>query len=147
MSPYPFPIDLREKYIGRPVSETRVRAVGPETHKELPDGEIGELTLSGWHVMKGCWRNPEEIQKQIIDGWVFMGDLVSREKDGYIKIYGRTKDLINRGGFKVYPSELESLISGHPKVEEACVVATHNPVLRARAKKSDGITPHRVLTH
>ncbi|MDP6180061.1 MAG: fatty acid--CoA ligase family protein, partial [Desulfatiglandales bacterium] len=129
MCPYPFPIDLREKYIGRPVSETQVRVVDPETHKELPNGEIGELILSGWHVMKGYWRNPDETRKQIIDGWVFMGDLVSREKNGFIKIYGRTKDLINRGGFKVYPSELESLISEHPKVEEVCVVATHNPIL------------------
>ncbi|NIR17953.1 MAG: long-chain fatty acid--CoA ligase, partial [Desulfobacterales bacterium] len=51
---------------------------------------IGELTLSGWHVMKGYWQNPEETEKQIVDGWLFMGDLVSREKDGYFKIYGRT---------------------------------------------------------
>lgn len=58
-----------------------------------------------------------------------MGDLVSREKDGYFKIYARTKDLINRGGFKIYPYELESLIIGHPKVEQVCVVATPNPVL------------------
>jgi non-ribosomal peptide synthetase component E (peptide arylation enzyme) len=54
---------------------------------------------------------------------------VSREEDGYFRIYGRTKDLINRGGYKIYPYELESLIIQHPKVDQACVVATPNPVL------------------
>ncbi|RLB32038.1 MAG: long-chain fatty acid--CoA ligase, partial [Deltaproteobacteria bacterium] len=92
-------------------------------------GEIGELAVSGWHVMKGYWNNPEETSKQIIDGWLYMGDLVSREEGNYFKIYGRTKDLINRGGFKIYPHELESLLVEHPKIQEVCVVATPNPVL------------------
>jgi acyl-CoA synthetase (AMP-forming)/AMP-acid ligase II len=118
MCPYPSPLEIREEYIGLPVSGTKVRVVDPATRKELPDGQIGELTLSGWHVMKGYWNNPEETARQVVDGWLFMGDLVSREKDGYIRIYGRTKDLINRGGFKVYAYELE-----------ICVVATPNPVL------------------
>jgi fatty-acyl-CoA synthase len=127
--PYPALLELREKYIGRAIAGTRVRVVDTESRKELPDGEIGELTLSGWHVMKGYWKNPEETEKQIMDGWLFMGDLVSREKDGYLRIYGRTKDLINRGGFKLYPHELESHIMEHPKVDQVCVVATPNPVL------------------
>jgi acyl-CoA synthetase (AMP-forming)/AMP-acid ligase II len=79
--------------------------------------------------MKGYWKNPEETRKQIVNGWLFMGDLASRERDGYYKIYGRTKDLINRGGYKIYPHELESLIIEHPHVEQVCVVATPNPVL------------------
>jgi fatty-acyl-CoA synthase len=129
MCPYPSPLDIREKYIGLPIADTRIRVVDPLTREELPDGEIGELTLSGWHVMKGYWKSPEETRNQIIDGWLFMGDLASREKNGYLKIYGRTKDLINRGGYKIYPYELESLISDHPKVAQVCVVATPNPVL------------------
>lgn len=129
MCPFPSPLKIREKYIGRPVSDTRMRVADPVTHKELKDGQIGELTLKGWHVMKGYWENPEETQRQIIDGWLFMGDLVSREKDGYIKIFGRTKDLINRGGYKIYPHELECILSEHPKIEQVCIVATPNPVL------------------
>jgi acyl-CoA synthetase (AMP-forming)/AMP-acid ligase II len=129
MCPYPSPLDIREKYIGRPVAGTRMRIVDPLTHEELKDGEIGELTLTGWHVMKGYWKNPEETARQIIDGWLFMGDLASREPDGYFKIYGRTKDLINRGGYKIYPHELECLLVDHPKVEQVCIVATPNPVL------------------
>jgi acyl-CoA synthetase (AMP-forming)/AMP-acid ligase II len=129
MNPYPSPLEIREKYVGRPIDGTRVRVMDPESGKEVADGEIGELTLSGWHVMKGYWKNPEETAKQMSDGRLLMGDLVSREKDGFIRIYGRTKDLINRGGFKIYPYELESLIIGHPKVGQVSVVATPNLVL------------------
>jgi fatty-acyl-CoA synthase len=127
--PYPSPLEIREAYVGRAIAGTTVRVVEPETHRELAEGEIGELTLKGWHVLKGYWNNPEETKKQIVDGWLHMGDLVSREKGDYFKIYGRTKDLINRGGYKIHPYELESLIMDHPKVQEVCIVATPNPVL------------------
>ncbi len=129
MCPYPSALEIREKYIGKSVSDTQIRVVDPVTQEEMPDGEVGELTLRGWHVMKGYWKNPEGTRKQIVDGWLFMGDLASRENDGFYKIYGRTKDLINRGGYKINPYELESLIVDHPKVSQVCVVATPNPVL------------------
>ena len=127
--PYPTPLHIREKYIGKPVDGTEARVLDSATGKRLADGEIGELTLRGWHVLKGYWRNPEETNKQIVDGWLSMGDLVSRDANGYFKIYGRNKDLINRGGYKIYPYELEFLIVDHPKVEQICIVATPNPVL------------------
>ena len=129
MCPYPSPLNIREIYIGRPVTDTNMRVVDPNTREELAEGEIGELTLTGWHVMKGYWKNSEETRRQIIDGWLFMGDLASREKDGYFKIYGRSKDLINRGGYKINPYELECLLVENPKVEQVCIVATPNPVL------------------
>jgi acyl-coenzyme A synthetase/AMP-(fatty) acid ligase len=129
MCPYPSVLDIREKFIGKPVAGTRMRVVDPVTHNELSEGEIGELTLTGWHVMQGYWKNPEETSKQIINGWLFMGDLASREKNGYMKIYGRTKDLINRGGYKINPHELECMLVEHPKIEQVCIVATPNPVL------------------
>ena len=127
--PYPSPLDIREKYIGKPVKGTKVRVADSITQEEVPDNTIGELTLSGWHVLKGYWNNPEETRKQIVDGWLFTGDLVSRDENGYYRIYGRNKDLINRGGYKIYPYELESLIIEHPKIDQVCVVATPNPVL------------------
>jgi acyl-CoA synthetase (AMP-forming)/AMP-acid ligase II len=129
MCPYLSPLEIRENYVGQPVTDTRMRVVDPITHEEIKDGKIGELTLTGWHVMKGYWKNPEETRKQIIDDWLFMGDLASREENGYFKIYGRTKDLINRGGYKINPYELECLLVDHPKVEQVCIVATPNPVL------------------
>jgi len=129
MCPYPSSLEIREKYIGQPVADTFMRIVDPVNHQELEDGQTGELTLTGWHVMQGYWKNPAETQKQIIDGWLHMGDLASRDKNGYLRIYGRTKDLINRGGYKIYPHELESILVDHPKVEQVCIVATPNPVL------------------
>jgi fatty-acyl-CoA synthase len=129
MCPYPSPLDIRERYIGKPIADTQMRVVDPVTREELTDGQIGELCLRGWHVMKGYWKNPEETRKQMMGDWMLMGDLASRENEGYYKIYGRTKDLINRGGYKIYPYELESLIIEHPQVEQVCVVATPNPVL------------------
>ncbi len=129
MCPYPSELDIREKYIGKPVEGTKVRVVDPETREEILNNDIGELTLSGWHVLNGYWKNPEETEKQIVDGWLFTGDLVSKDKNGFFKIYGRNKDMINRGGYKIIPIELESLIIDHPKIEQACVVATPNPVL------------------
>jgi len=127
--PYPSPLDIRASYIGRPVTDTRIKIVNPTTHEELADGEIGELTLTGWHVMKGYWKNPEETRRQIIDGWLYMGDLASKRENGYFKIFGRTKDLINRGGYKIYPHELERMLLDHPKIEQVCIVPTPNPVL------------------
>lgn len=127
--PYPSPLEIREKYIGIPVEGTQAVVCDPDTREEIPDGEVGELALSGWHVMKGYWENPDETARQIIDGRLFMGDLVSRNNDGYFSIYGRNKDLINRGGYKIIPHELESHIVQHPKVREVCVVPTPNPVL------------------
>jgi fatty-acyl-CoA synthase len=129
MCPYPSTLETREKYIGPPVADTRMRVVDPVTHQELEDGETGELILTGWHVMQGYWKNPAETQNQIIDGWLHMGDLASRDPNGYMKIFGRTKDLINRGGYKIYPYELECMLIDHPKVEQVCIVATPNPVL------------------
>lgn len=127
--PYPSSLEIRETYIGCPIKDTEVRVVDPATHLEIPDGEIGELALSGWHVLQGYWNNPEETNKQKVDGLLFMGDLVSKAKNGFIKFHGRNKDLINNGGYKIYPLELESLISQHQKVAQVSVVATPNPVL------------------
>jgi fatty-acyl-CoA synthase len=127
--PYPSTLEIREKYIGQPVADTRIRIVEPVTDKELDNGEIGELTTKGWHVMQGYWKNPDETRNQIIDGWLHTGDLASMDENGFIKIYGRSKDLINRGGYKIYPYELECMLVDHPKIEQVCIVATPNPVL------------------
>lgn len=129
MCPYPSPLDIREKYIGLPIEGTQVRVIDPVTREPLPDGKVGEMALSGWHLLKGYWRNREETAKQVVDGWLYMGDLISRDENGYLKIYGRIKDMVNRGGYKIYPYELESYIGEHPKVAQVSVVGTPNPVL------------------
>jgi len=127
--PYRTPLDVREDYIGFPLSGTQAKIVNPVTGVEKGPGEPGELLLSGWHVTGGYWRNPEETANQIRNGWLHTGDLAAKDADGCFRILGRIKEFINRGGFKVIPSEVERLLLELPGVEEACVVGTPNHVL------------------
>ncbi|HZJ03311.1 MAG TPA: AMP-binding protein [Thermoleophilia bacterium] len=127
--PYPSPLELRERSIGYPLVGTEAKIVDPVTGEELAAGESGELVLRGWHVTQGYWNNPEETANQIRDGWLHTGDLAARDEEGCFSILGRIKDCINRGGFKVIPSEIEAVLVQHPHVAEACVVGTPNPVL------------------
>jgi len=124
-----YKIELKIDAVGLTIIDTEMAVVDPVTREVLHDEEVGELTVSGWHVLKGYWNNPEETKKQVKDGWLYTGDLVSRTTNGYVSIYGRIKDVINKGGYKIIPLELESLIANHAKVREVSVVATPNPVL------------------
>ncbi|HSH70879.1 MAG TPA: fatty acid--CoA ligase family protein, partial [Deferrisomatales bacterium] len=127
--PYGSSLEDRESSIGKPIPGTQIKIIDPVSGVELPDGETGELLLSGWHVMRGYWHKPEETQRQVKDGWMHTGDLAARDERGNVRILGRLKEWINRGGFKILPSELEALLVHHPDVAEACVVNTPNPVL------------------
>lgn len=127
--PFGTDMSIREKHIGYPIYGTQIRIIDPETGADRGSGEPGELLLSGWYVMSGYWKNPTETANQLKDGWLHTGDLVVREGNGPVQILGRIKEFINRGGFKIIPSELEGLIVKHPSVSEVCVVGTPNPVL------------------
>jgi fatty-acyl-CoA synthase len=130
MCPFGTPVEIRKKFVGKATPGTRIKAVNPETGEEVPFDEIGEMMVQGPHVLKGYWDNPEETKKQLTDdGWLHTGDLISINSEGFVRIYGRTKDLINRGGLKIYPTEIESLILQHPRVAQVCLVGTPNPVL------------------
>lgn len=130
MCPFGTPLDIRKKSVGLPIPGSEIKVIDQATGKEVPTGEVGEMMVRGPNVLKGYWQNPEETDKQLEkDGWLHTGDLVSMDHKGFIMMYGRSKDLINRGGLKIYPVEIESLILQHPKVEQACVVGTPNPVL------------------
>jgi fatty-acyl-CoA synthase len=129
MCPPESSVELRERSIGLPIPDTEIKVVNEEG-KELPPGEVGEMLVRGWHVLKGYWQNPEETHRQIEpDGWLHTGDLVSKDEHGFLAIYGWTKKMVNRGGYKIYPYELEREIVNHPNVSEVCVIPTKNPVL------------------
>ena len=128
--PFGTPLEIRKKSVGRPVPGMRIKVIDPATGRQLDAGGIGELMVKGPNVLKGYWQNPQETGKQLEkDGWLHTGDLVSVDKKGFVTVYGRSKDLINRGGLKIYPSELEALILQHPDVAQACIVGTPNPIL------------------
>jgi len=128
-----FPDSPREKRlttVGRPHEGESVKVVHPETGLELPKGTVGELAVKGWNVITAYWNNPEETAKHVDqEGWFHIGDLASLDEDGYVTIVGRLKDQINRGGLKITPNDVEEELRKHPKISEAVVVGTPNPVL------------------
>ncbi|MGY1689888.1 long-chain-fatty-acid--CoA ligase [Geodermatophilus sp. SYSU D01105] len=111
--------------IGTPIRGVEMRLVDDEG-RDVPEGEVGEIAIRGENVMKGYWRKPEETAKAIPDGWFRTGDLARRDADGYYAIVDRKKEMIIRGGYNVYPREIEEALYEHPAVAEAaCVGVPH----------------------
>jgi long-chain acyl-CoA synthetase len=89
---------------------------------DVPQGEVGEIVIRGHNVMKGYWNKPDETGETLIDGWLHTGDIAKIDEDGYFFIVDRKKDLIIRGGYNVYPREIEEVLYEHPAVREAAVI-------------------------
>lgn len=103
-------------------------AVFDENDVEVPVGQVGELVVGGKYVMKGYWRNPEATALAIRDGWFHTGDMARKDEDGVYFIVDRKKDMILRGGYNVYPREVEEVLYEHPAVAEAAVVGRPDEV-------------------
>jgi len=115
--------------IGIPMPGTDVRIVDLETGaRDLPPGEAGELVVRGPQVMRGFWNAPDDTATALRGGWLFTGDVARADADGFLFIEDRKKDMIQVGGLKVYPREIEDLLLEHPLVREAAVVGTPHPV-------------------
>ena len=109
--------------VGPEMPDTTGR-VADEDGNEVPHGEIGVLEVKGPNVFKGYWQMPEKTKAEFReDGFFITGDMAKREPNGYIRIVGRTKDLIISGGFNVYPKEIEACLDDHDSVLESAVVA------------------------
>jgi long-chain acyl-CoA synthetase len=107
--------------VGVPVTGTEVRIVD-DGGRELEAGEVGEICTRSPGVMSGYWRSPEASAEALREGWLHTGDLGYRDQDGYLFIVDRKKDLIIRGGFNVYPRDIEDALLEHPSIEAAGVV-------------------------
>jgi long-chain acyl-CoA synthetase len=114
--------------IGTPIRDVRMRVVDGEDH-QVPQGEVGEIVIRGPNVMKGYWHRPEATAEAIRDGWFHSGDLARADEDGYFYIVDRKKDMIIRGGYNIYPREIEEVLYEHPAVAEAAVVGLPHPAL------------------
>src|SRR6201992_4244321 len=99
--------------IGTPMRAVRVRP-GCDKGQEVRPGEVGEIAISGPNVMKGYWQRPEATADAIRDSWFHTGDLARVDDEGYFYIVDRKKELIIRGGYNVYPREIEQGVSEHP---------------------------------
>jgi long-chain acyl-CoA synthetase len=109
--------------IGTPIEGVEMQ-VWDDDGKEVPQGEVGEIVIRGHNVMKCYWERPEATEAAIDDdGWFRTGDMAKVDQDGYFFIVDRKKDLIIRGGYNVYPREVEEVLYEHPAVQEAAVVA------------------------
>jgi long-chain acyl-CoA synthetase len=112
--------------IGTPIQGVEMRLVGPGG-EDVPAGEVGEIAVRGHNLMKGYWRREQATSEAVPDGWLRTGDLARQDEDGYFFIVDRKKDLIIRGGYNVYPREVEEVLYEHPAVAEAAVVGVAHP--------------------
>ncbi len=109
--------------IGQPVRGIEMQIVD-EDDNPLPPGEPGEVVIRGHNIMKGYWKRPDATAEAMRNGWFHSGDIGRTDEDGYFYIVDRKKDLIIRGGYNVFPREVEEVLYEHPAVLEAAVVGT-----------------------
>jgi fatty-acyl-CoA synthase len=122
------PDHAKKQCLGIPIFDVDSRVVDPATLRELPPGEVGEIITHGPQVFLGYWNKPEDSAQALveIDGKRFLrtGDLGRTDDDGYFFMVDRLKRMINASGYKVWPTEVESLMYQHPAILEACVIGT-----------------------
>ncbi len=107
--------------IGTPIRNVEMKIVDDD-RAEVDQGEVGEIVIRGYNVMKGYWERPDETAETIVDGWLHTGDMGRVDEDGYFYVVDRKKELIIRGGYNVYPREIEEVLYEHPAVREAAVL-------------------------
>ncbi|TLX93358.1 MAG: long-chain fatty acid--CoA ligase [Thaumarchaeota archaeon] len=113
----------KEASIGIPLPATDAAIVDlDDPERFLPTGEVGELAIRGPQVMKGYWNRKEESEMVLRNGWLLTGDIAKMDDDGYFYIVDRKKDMVDVGGFKVYPREVEEILFEHPEVKDAAAI-------------------------
>jgi fatty-acyl-CoA synthase len=120
----------KKQCLGIPILSVTSRIVDPETLAELPQGESGEIVISGPQVFKGYWKRPDATESAFFerDGLRFFrsGDMGRIDEEGYFFMTDRLKRMINASGFKVWPAEVEALMFRHPAIQEACIISTRD---------------------
>lgn len=114
--------------VGRPRGDTEV-TVRDADGQPVPEGEVGELWLRSSTMFRGYWRNPEATAEAVVDGWLRTGDLARIGADGLVRLAGRAKEMYIRGGYNVYPVEVEGVLATHPAVADVVVVPRPDPVM------------------
>jgi long-chain acyl-CoA synthetase len=133
---------------GIPLPSTEAKIVD-DNGVEVKFGEVGELVVRGPQVMRGYWNQDEDTRKTIKDGWLWTGDIAKRDADGFFYIVDRKKDMVIVSGFNVYPSEIEDVLSTHPKILESAVIGVKDSkageaVKAFIVKKDESLTEEEV---
>lgn len=131
--------------IGRPLPGVEARVVD-DNDNDVPQGQEGEIILRGENVTSGYWRRPEDSAEALRGGWFHTGDIATVDDDGYYTIVDRKKDMINAGGFKVWPREVEEVLFTHPAVLEAAIVAMPDPYAGERPLAYVALKPGQQAT-
>ncbi|HWK23386.1 MAG TPA: long-chain-fatty-acid--CoA ligase [Ureibacillus sp.] len=140
---------IKEGSVGIPMPGVSIKIVN-EQGQEVPVGEVGELLVQGDNVTPGYYKNEEATKKALVNGWLHTGDMAKVDEDGYLYIVDRKKDLIIRGGFNVYPRDLEELLVKHEAVLEAAVIGIASErmgeeILACIVKKPEAIVSEQEL--
>jgi long-chain acyl-CoA synthetase len=114
-------VERKAGSIGTPIEGVEMRLVD-EDDNPVAQGEVGEIVIRGHNIMKGYWQRPDATAEAMRGGWFHSGDMARTDEEGYFYIVDRKKDLIIRGGYNVYPREVEEVLYEHPKIREAAVV-------------------------
>lgn len=147
------PIDGSDRAgcIGLPLPSTEIRFID-DNDKESPAGEPGELCVRGPQVMKGYWQRPDETEKVLLPGgWLKTGDVALLDKDGFLKIVDRKKDMILVSGFNVYPNEIEDVVASHSQVAEVAAIGVADEksgeVVKIFVVKKGEVTTDDIIAH
>jgi long-chain acyl-CoA synthetase len=126
--------------IGTPIAGVQMRLVDDDG-KDVEGGEVGEIAIRGANVMRGYWQREEETATAVPDGWFRTGDLARQDEDGYFFIVDRKKEMIIRGGYNVYPREIEEALYEHPAVAEVACIGVPHPDLGEEVAAAVALKP------
>ena len=138
--------------IGRPIAGVQMKLINDDWSDVKDDpGAVGEIAIKGYNIMKGYYKRPEATSEAIDQGWFRTGDLARKDADGFYFVVDRSKDMIIRGGFNVYPRELEEVLMEHPAVSLVAVIGVPHPshgeeIKAVVVKKADDSTTEAELT-
>ncbi|GLR09143.1 long-chain-fatty-acid--CoA ligase FadD [Mixta theicola] len=147
----PYDITCHNGSIGLPVPSTEIKLVD-DNGVEVSAGEPGELCIKGPQVMTGYWQHPEATEEVLKEGWLYSGDIVTVDEEGFLRIVDRKKDMILVSGFNVYPNEIEDVVMQHPKVREAAAIGVPSDlsgeaVKICIVKKDPSLTKDELIAH
>jgi long-chain acyl-CoA synthetase len=133
--------------VGIPLPDTIIRIVDMEDGvTDMPFGTEGEIIIKGPQVMQGYWNRPEESAEALRDGYMYTGDLGTMDEDGFLRIVGRKKDMINCSGMKVYPDEVDAVLMEHPDIQDAATIGVPNAKRGEAVKSFVVLRPGATLT-
>jgi long-chain acyl-CoA synthetase len=131
--------------IGRPLTGVSMKIVDDDGN-EVPTGEVGEVIIQGPNVMKGYWNRPEATAEVMKDGWFYSGDIGKVDEEGYFFIVDRKKEMIIRGGYNVYPREIEEVLYEHPAILEVAVLGVPDDTLGEEVAAAIAFKPGQSAT-